>query len=371
MAYKGHTSACADSGGALATPSEPTSPALTLARRIRDLRKDAPTQLTQGDLGEALSDASGTLSPASISMWETGAAGRLPPVHRLEAYARLFCTPRSFEGKARMLALNELTADEHERYVELRQELVDLRDQATRRDSADTTADAQSMWHFPDGSRITLACHRLPPDRSPPSADPASLDYLRFSGLADLDSLIEIYGAVKAYNPRSRVVITAAQDLTRRDISNHLVLIGGAAWNKFTRIFPMPIEASDPGERSAIVIKVPGSDDLEFRYTLAEGELIEDVGFFARGKNPSAPERTLTICGGITTRGVLGAALCFIDHEMRENNEKYLWPRFPAHSTYCIVMRVPVVNTYPLTPDLSKPENRLFEWYDAGTALDS
>jgi len=231
------------------------------------------------------------------------------------------------------------------------------------------------MWHFPDGSRITLACFRLPPERCPPSADPASLDYLRFSGLADLDSLIEIYGAVKAYNPGSRVVITAAQDLSARDVSNHLVVIGGTAWHIatrwFTRIFPMPIESSDPGARKAVVVHVPGSDDLEFKYTVIDGELIEDVGFFARGTNPSAPKRTLTICGGITTRGVLGAARCFIDHEMRENNEQYLLPRFPTGATYCVVMRVPVVNTYPLTPDLSKPENRLFEWYDAGTAPDS
>jgi hypothetical protein len=359
----------------LATASEPTSAAHTLARRIRDLRERAPVRLTQGDLGEALSDASGALSPASISMWETGAAGRIPPVHRLEAYARLFCTSRSFEGKARMLTFGELTSDEQGRYSQLLQELVDLREQATRRDDASATADAQSMWHFPDNSRITLACYRLPPDRRPPSADPANLDYLRFSSLADLDSLIEIYGAVKAYNPRSRVVITAAQDLTKRDMSNHLVLIGGAAWNIatrwFTRIFPVPIEASDPGDRKAIVIKIPGSDDLQFRYTVDQGELIEDVGFFVRGKNPSAPSRTLTICGGITTRGVLGAALCFIDPEMRENNEEYLWPRFPPDTTYCIVMRVPVANTYPLTPDLSKPENRLFEWPDAGSAAES
>jgi len=227
------------------------------------------------------------------------------------------------------------------------------------------------MWHFPDGSRITLVCYRLPPERRPPSADPGNLNHVRFADLADLDTLIDIYGAIRAYNPTSRVVIMAAQDLTQRDAANHLVLIGGLTWKTvtpwFSRIFPIPIDAGDPADRGAIVVRDPDSGEREFKYTLVGDELVEDVGFFARGENPSAPRRTLTICGGVTTRGVRGAARCFIDWEMRERNEQYLMPRFPEGSTYCIVMRVPVVNKDPLTPDLSKPENRLFEWCDAST----
>jgi hypothetical protein len=230
---------------------------------------------------------------------------------------------------------------------------------------------AQSMWHFPDGSRITLVCSRRSPDRRQPSSAPDNLNYVRLSDLADLDALIEIYGTIRAYNPTSPVVIMAAQDLRQRDVANHLVLIGGLAWEAvtpwFSHIFSIPIEPGDPAERSAIVVRGPDNEELEFRYQMDGNELAEDVGFFIRGENPSAPRRTLTICGGITTRGVLGAARCFIDWEMREHNEQYLFPRFPAGSTYCIVMRVPVINGDPLTPDLSKKENRLFEWSDGGS----
>jgi hypothetical protein len=255
---------------------------------------------------------------------------------------------------------------------ELRLELLSLRDSAAYREEAPSSPEAQSMWHFPDGSRITLVCSRLPPERRPPSANPGELNYVRFSDLADLDSLIEIFGAVRAYNPTSRVVITAAQDLAQRDVANHLVLIGGLTWEAvtpwFSRIFPIPIKAEDPAHRGAIVIRDPDGGEREFKYTRLDGDLIEDIGFFARGENPSAPRRTLTICGGITTRGVRGAARCFIDWEMRERNYQYLRrPQFPDGSTYCIVMRVPVVNNDPLTPDLSKKENRLFEWCDAST----
>lgn len=229
-----------------------------------------------------------------------------------------------------------------------------------------TPQSRQSVWHFPDGSPITLVSYRLPIDRRPPSADPADPNYVRFADLADLDTLIDIYGAVRAYNPLSRVNIKAAQDLEQRDVRTHLLLIGGLTWEAvtpwFSRIFSIPIVAGDPYEHGAIMVKDPGDGEQAFEYTLSAGELVEDIGFFACGSNPSAPRRTLTICGGITTRGVRGSALCFIDWEIRESNEQYLMPRLRADGTYCIVMRVPILNRDPLAPDLSKRENRLFEW---------
>jgi hypothetical protein len=346
--------------------AQPTPEAIRLAKRLRELRERAFTKLTQGELGQALADGDGAISPAAISMWEN--ATRVPPQGRLDAYARLFCTPRSFEGGVHMLGLTELTTQELSRMEELKGELRDLRDSAAGRGEAPASGQAESMWHFPDGSRITLACNRLPDDARPPSTDPASLNYVRWADLADLDTLIDVYGAVRAYNPTSRVVIKAAQDLTQQDVANHLVLIGGWTWAAMfpalSRIFPIPIGSGDPGERGAIVVQNADGEDQEFPYKLVDGKLVEDVGFFARGVNPSAPRRTLTVCGGITTRGVRGAARCFIDWEMRERNEQYLIPRFPGASVYCIVMRVPVVNDDPMTPDLSKEENLLFEWSD-------
>ena len=350
--------------------AQPTSGASRLASRLRELREHEFVRLTQGELGQALGGAVERLSPTTISMWENPASGRIVPRLRLEAYARLFCTPRSFEDdEARMLDVANLTAAEQERFEELRRELLGLRDSALAKGKVLSSQEAQSMWHFPDGSRITLVCSRLPDKRRPPHADPHDLNYVRFSDFADLDSLIEIHGEVRAYNPTSRVVIMAAQDLTQRDVANHLVLIGGMAWPAVahwsSRIFPLPLEAKDPADRGAIVVRDRDGGKQEFGYTQIDGELVEDVGFFARGANPSAPQRTLTICGGITTRGVRGAARCFIDWEMRERNYQYVRrPQFPDGSTYCIVMRVPVVNNDPLTPDLSKEENRLFEWSD-------
>jgi hypothetical protein len=359
----------------MTTPGNPAGEgAIRLAERLRELREGAPVPLTQQDLGHALADARGPVSPAAVSTWENPGSGRMVPTARLDSYARLFCTARSFQGTPHLLEEDELTAAERTALIELREELADLREAALVPQEATSVPGDRSMWHFPDNSRITLACSRLPDDRQPQpqSADPDYLDYVRVSGLADLDALIDIYGAIRAHNePAKRVVITAAQDLTQRDFANHLVLIGGMAWESvapvLSRILPIPIPAGDPAKRGAIVFAEPGGKEREFPYQIEDGKLVEDVGFFARGPNPSAPRRTLTICGGITTRGVRGAARCFIDWEMRERNERYLFPRFPEGSTYCIVMRVPIVNQDPITPDLSKKENRLFEWSDSGT----
>jgi transcriptional regulator with XRE-family HTH domain len=351
--------------------AQPAPDARRLANRLRELREREFVKLTQSQLGQAFGSPDDPLSNAAISMWENPASGRIPPVSRLEAYALLFCTPRSFEGGVRMLGVGELTREELARRDDLLGELLALRDMAESHHGVPSPVRPESMWHFPDGSRITLVCYRLLPEFRPPQADIGHINYVRLAGLADIDSLVDIYGAIRAYNPTSRVTIMAAEDLRQRDLANHVVLIGGRAWGTvmswFSRIFPVPIKAEDPGGRDAIVVRDLDGTEHEFKYTCVDDELVEDVGFFVRGENPAAPLRTLTIIGGITTRGVHGVARCFIDPEMRSRNEDYLYPRFPAGSTYCIVMRVPVVNKDPLTPDLSIAENRLFEWSDPST----
>lgn len=230
--------------------------------------------------------------------------------------------------------------------------------------------DRRSIWRFPDdNSQITLVSYHLSADRLPPYADPGHQNYVRCSGLADLDTLIDIHGEIKKYNPASKVVIMAAQDLTGEDVKTHLVLIGGQTWKTvipwFSRNLLIPIRAEDPADRSAIVVEHPDGGEREFKSKPIGDGYVEDVGFFVRGKNPAAPLRTLTICGGITTRGVQGSAQCFIDPEMRDRNEEYLQSRFSGVSTYCVVMRVPVLHQDVLTPDLSKDDDRFFEWCDA------
>jgi hypothetical protein len=303
------------------------------------------------------------VSPTTISLWENPANDRVPPLHRLQAYAQLFCTPRSFDGGTpHLIPLGDLDPGERQAYADLRSELLDLRGRSqptpSRTETPGDMAMAGGVWHFPDGKPITIVCGRLPADHQPPQADIADLNYVRMARFADLDTLVDVYGIIKAVNPDSLVILTTAKEMTRVDALNHLVLIGNTELNLagrwFARHIELPVTVDDRGVHRG---------EETFRYTLEDGELIEDVGVFVRGPHPSAPHRTLIMCNGITTRGVRGAAQTFLNPTVRDRNARWAAERFPAGAIHCVVMRVPVLNGEPLPQDLADPASRLYEWH--------
>jgi hypothetical protein len=77
--------------------------------------------------------------------------------------------------------------------------------------------------------------------------------------------------------------------------------------------------------------------------------------------NPYNSSRTLTLCNGIHSRGVLGAVRSLTDVRIRDANESYLADRFEG-GEFAMLMRVPVFQGEAVTPDLSNPEYRLYEW---------
>jgi hypothetical protein len=324
-------------------------------RTLEARTRHGPTPLSKTSVSEMLKG--GRLPRKTVMVAFLRACG--VPEDQVEPWRRAWDKISSGES-----TLMETGGSEH-----LRQEINRLQEENDRLRLKLGEIDRRSIWRFPDNSRITLVSYRHSADLLPPYADPDHRNYVRLSGLADLDTLIDIYGEVSKYNPASEAEIKAAQDLTWREVESHLVLIGGLTWKTvipwFSQNFPIPIEAEDPFERGAIVVRNSDGGEREFRSRIVGDGRAEDVGFFARGKNPEEPLLTLTICGGITTRGVQGAAKCFIDPEMRDRNEEYLQQRFPDGSTYCIVMRVQVVHQDVRTPDLSKEDDRFFEWCDA------
>ena len=101
---------------------QPAPPAAQqLAQQLKRLRQGRP-RLTQDKLAAAFS-AEEQLAAATVSSWESSKAPKLPPPHRLEAYARFFATPRSAEGEPRLLRVDELTSDEKRAYEKLAAEL--------------------------------------------------------------------------------------------------------------------------------------------------------------------------------------------------------------------------------------------------------
>ena len=346
-------------------------PARRLAERLRDLREREFRPLTQRVLAKALG-GSEPLSIPTISQWEKPSSERLPPPQRLKAYARLFCSSRSFASATpRLLRDDEMTNAEREREIELYEELLDLRERAQSTDAATASSEQfaieyqGSLWRFPDESAISIVCSDAPQVDRPAYADQGHLNYSRYARHADLDALIEVYGQVRADNPGNWIRILSPRSLAHDFALNHLVIIGGAAvvdaapW--FTQGVPLPT-VHESGATHIFTYEV-GGELREFASTRDDdGNMTHDVGFIARAPHNIVPGHTVTVLGGITSRGVHGAALAFSDPHLRDANLRYLMDAFPDTDTFCILMRVPVRNDAALPPNLSNDDVRLYEW---------
>ncbi len=344
--------------------------AVRLAKRLRGLRDSHEPTLTQAVVARALSHE-GRVAVATISSWENNANPKLPPAERLRAYALFFCTDRSLEGEPHLVPERDLTPQERDRFQALHDELIDLRDAVRGQGAGSAAPTAGSYtWDFENGP-ITVICPEAPEEDRPPLADERDPNYTRMYRYADLDSLIELWGHIRASNPELKVTHRLPSEVVADDLSGHLVLLGGVGWNHVTRrllkaLRELPVSQFEVADlKTGEIFKASGSGGDEFRPQWEETddgpELIEDVALLARLPNPFNHSRTITICNGIHSRGVLGSVRCLTDAAVRERNEAYLANHF-AGGAFALLMRVPVMNGEAVSPDLEQPENRLYEW---------
>ena len=351
----------------------PVAPELQqLALRLRQLREQEwpDVRLTQAALAAALGE-DGHLAPATVSSWESLVAPKLPPADRLTAYARFFATRRSLDGAApHLLPLADLTDAEKAVYEGLEGELLAFRDAARKPGARAEVVLVRRSWHFNDGP-VTIVCAPLPPDQTGVLADPANPNYTELQSLADLDSLIELHGHVRAENPEMQVNFRASSKVEPDNLSGHVVLLGGIAWNQITkRLSDMTIlpvrQIRDPGlESGEIFVADLGGEERKFLPQWRDSqktELDEDVGLLARTPNPLNSSRTLTICNGVHSRGVYGAVRTLTDARLRESNEDYLVRNFEDAAAFAVLMRVPVIGGHAMTPDFNAPGSVLYKW---------
>ena len=349
----------------VAENDQPSIPARRLAERLRALREGR--HLTQKEVAHVLG-GSEPLSIASVSLWEKPGSDRLPPAPRLATYARLFCTSRSFAGREpRLLGEEELTDEEREQETELYNELVGLRERAqSTNSSAPVRGQRSALWHFSDPIAVSIVCSDAV--EPPPYAQASHLNYSRYARYADLDALFAVYGQVKADNPARMVRILSADRLVQDFALNHLIIIGGAASDAaslFAQDIPLPTAEEIPGTNPVTHLFTcgVGTEKRDFRSVRDdEGTLIQDVGLIARGPHPIIPGGTVTLLSGITSRGVHGAALCFIDSHLRDTNERYLESAFGNAESFCVLMNIPVHYNNALPPNLWRENTRLYEW---------
>ena len=344
-----------------------------LSRRLQSLRlKTWPgTRITQADLAKAL-EASGPL----ISSWEGDKA--IPPVERLDAYARFFATEKSVAKRPfRLVSDSQLSEEERARRDELLRELTSMRNGAQDHQSADATAAepfAGSLWRFPSDQDITIVCSALPEHylERMPYSDPDAPDYVDLYRYADLDALVELHGHIRAANPMNEVLIRTADEVRPKDYTSHLVLLGGVDWNAITRELLHRIDVpvrqlvrDDEGEAGGFVVDQDGRDVM-FSPKLREADgrnvLIEDIAHFFRGTSPLNEERTITICNGMYQRGTWAAVRALTDPRFRVRNEQHVRTRFGGEPAFSVLCRATMFLGTTVTPDWTSDEDVLHEW---------
>jgi transcriptional regulator with XRE-family HTH domain len=359
-------------GGGGADVGEPMG--ASLARRLRELRRSA--RLTQLQLARALSDDE-AVADSTLSAWENVKAPTLPPPSRLSAYARFFATERSLEGSPHLVPLDELTPDEQRAREALERELSKLRDQVEQ------VPLERQFWRFDDGAPITVICSDLRKSdqlKLGPLTEEDNPNYAELYSYGDLDALFDLYGHLRATNPDTHVY--RRRRATSQDLTNHLVVLGGIAWNDVTRrlndMLALPVrQVENPKIPSGEIFVTQRVDDQGHEFDQGQeflprwredhpgtqedpGVLIEDVGMLARLPNPYNAPRTLTYCNGIHSRGVLGAVRCLTDPAVRDDNEHYLEQMFPGSDRFVLLMRVPVLGGQTVSPSLRSPGTVLF-----------
>jgi hypothetical protein len=343
--------------------------AIRLARALRNMRESTwpDREVTQSQLAKALS-SEGRVAGPTLSSWESLTNPKTPSVAKISAYARFFCTERSLQGEPHLIPEDQLTPEELDRFRELESRLL-------RRFNAEEPK-LQHIFCFQDGPIIVI-CPDAPEEVRGSLAEEDDPNFTKLQQYGDLDALIELYGHLCRENPTMEILRKLASEVVPDDYGGHVILLGGIGWNKAARrigkyLGKIPIKQID-------VTDLPGGDIFQveaadgaksFYYPESEEvggrkELVADVAYIARLRNPFQFDRTLAICNGIHSRGVLGAVRCFTDPTVREHNEKYLADKFPE-GEFAILLRVRVVGNTILSPDLRDPTARLYEWEPEG-----
>jgi hypothetical protein len=338
---------------------------MRLARALRNLRESAwpDKEVTQSQLAKALS-SEGRVAGPTLNSWESLTNPKTPSVARISAYARFFCTRRSLEEEPHLIPEDQLTPEELDRFRELESQLLqELQPRENR---------VQHVFHFAVGP-VIVVCPDAPEEVRGSLAREEDRNFTKLQQYGDLDALIQLYGHLCAENPSLEVLHKLASEVVPPDYRNHLILLGGIGWNEITRhmeefLGRVPVKQIDvtdlPGGDVFQVEAADGGKSYyypEFEELRDREELVADVAYIARLRNPFQFDRTLTICNGIHSRGVLGAVRCFTDATVREHNEKYLADKFPK-GEFAMLLRVRVVENEPMSPDLRDSAALLYEW---------
>jgi transcriptional regulator with XRE-family HTH domain len=324
-----------------------------LSRLLRDLRRShwSGQTLTQGQVAQAL----GVTIP-SISSYENGV---VPPEDRLRDYAVLFASPRWLEPEApARLSLELLRPDERA----VHDALVSRIQAATR----SATLKASSFWRFPDDDApIRIFVARLDADEVGPLGDLTNHNYTFLQNAADLDSLSELLTHLSRLNPGKNIEYKLGNDFSDDDLGAHMVVLGNIARTQGAgRLIPegtLPVRQVAVDDLDGEVFEFERDGKIvQFRPFIAEHVVVEDIGLLARRSNPHDSRRTLTVCSGVFSRGVLGAVRILSKENLRDDNAMFLQQDIKDSDSFALLFRVKVAGENVVTPRLQAPDAILY-----------
>ena len=209
-----------------------------------------------------------------------------------------------------------------------------------------------------------------------PLSDEDNPNFSDLYSYGDLDALYALNGHLWRASPDQPV--TLRRQPTATDLTNHLVVLGGIAWNDVTRrlneMLPLPVKQVRDATIPTGEIFVVGDDSDKAERFLPSwqnedpgtvdnpGVLVSDVGMLARVPNPYNSLRTLTYCNGIHSRGVLGAVLSLTNPAVLDDNAQYLEETFSGSDRFVVLMQVQVLGGTTVSPALKSPGTVLFSW---------
>ncbi|SYZ73777.1 hypothetical protein TRIP_C60047 [Candidatus Zixiibacteriota bacterium] len=188
-----------------------------------------------------------------------------------------------------------------------------------------------TQWHEQLASLIWFGQHSrdvhviCPPSYDNlPSASRSSPNYIHLDKFGDKDAFLEVAMFLSRLYGIRVIPYTPNEFPARQHLRDDLIVIGGPGFGDEN---DGNVIAREIMQRVAIGVNYQESPPaLSFavgnikRWLLSEftesGELIADVGLFARFANPFNPERTIVLIQGVHTAGVLGAAQAFTDTQM-------------------------------------------------------
>jgi hypothetical protein len=227
-------------------------------------------------------------------------------------------------------------------------------------------------WRFDDAESVTVVCAQLPIDMLPPFANPSHPDYSEVYRFAELGSLFELYGHLRATNPSIQVDVLDPPRLSPPYFASHLIALGGFSWNSVTLAIlnrlSLPVMQVVDREMPGTGFFAVQENGYEkrllpvFRQSNGTEILREDVALFVRAASPFNGRRTVSICTGMYAAGTFGAVRALTDPGFRDRNAEYLARRFSDSDSFCILSRVQVEYGVVLTPDWTLSDSLLFEW---------